>query len=899
MTPAPDPERRAPAEDEAAPRAPARRWPGLAVLLATVSAFLAWGAVAPASSTGSTRLGILSLSWPAVLCAAAVFLSGLWAHRRGLAGPLWLAGASLVPWLPLPAWGALLLWHGPAALVPLGSAVLLVAWPALARAAAFVRSRTPRRQATVAFVACAVLYGLAGWRMQPQLPGGDEPHYLVITQSLLLDRDLRIENNHTRGDYRAYTAQALRPDSLKRGTDGQIYSVHAPGVSVLVLPAFAMAGYPGAVVWLVLIASIGATLAWWSTWRLFGDAGAAWAGWSVVALSAPFFFESFTVFPDGPGAVLVMACAAALTMPSMLATPRRALALGCCAAMLPWLHTRYALLAGALGLVLGLRIADQAVARASRLAAFFAVPAGSAALWLSFFYWTYGTFSPAAPYGGYTQTALSNAPRGLTGLLVDQQFGILPNAPAYAIAFLGVGALWRVRRRVAVELAAVVVPYTVAVASYHMWWGGRSAVARFAVPVLLPLALPAAAFWQRAGRTGRAFAVAAIASSAAIACGLAWVDRGALVYNVRDGYSLWADALAPLVRLPLALPSLFRGTPAQAWTVALAWTAAFAAAVLAVRALERARAMAGAPPGVRGLGAIVAGTALLAATGAAAIGWHLDRGSAVDAGTAAVRLARRAELPGSRSWTTSAPWRLSSPTALATSLWIPTAERRPTDPAAPAWSAGGLPPGRYEVRSTSGLRVAGTVTAFLGRETRPVAQATLRDAAPGLLPLAVDLPAGAASLRLAADAEARRTAGTFELRLAEPVRVPGRPAGAFARAWLAGPARAWFLDRNAWVEPDAFWVRGGADTTFVVDATAGARLVLRAGPVATTASVTFDGAPARALSLAAGDTAVVDVRAGSPVAVRVGSSSGFRPRDHDPSNPDSRWLGVRVALERR
>ena len=87
--------------------------------------------------------------------------------------------------------------------------------------------------------------------MQPQLPGGDEPHYLVITQSLLADGDLRIENNHRRGDYRAYTALELKPDFLKRGVDGQIYSIHAPGVSVLVLPAFALAGYPGVVAWLV------------------------------------------------------------------------------------------------------------------------------------------------------------------------------------------------------------------------------------------------------------------------------------------------------------------------------------------------------------------------------------------------------------------------------------------------------------------------------------------------------------------------------------------------------------------------------------------------------------------------------------------------------------------------
>ena len=81
--------------------------------------------------------------------------------------------------------------------------------------------------------------------MSPRIPGGDEPHYLIITQSLLTDGDLRIEDNHRRREYAAYVDGELKPDYLRRGRDGAIYSIHAPGVSALVLPAFALAGYPG------------------------------------------------------------------------------------------------------------------------------------------------------------------------------------------------------------------------------------------------------------------------------------------------------------------------------------------------------------------------------------------------------------------------------------------------------------------------------------------------------------------------------------------------------------------------------------------------------------------------------------------------------------------------------
>src|SRR4029078_10513904 len=100
----------------------------------------------------------------------------------------------------------------------------------------------------------------------------------------------------------------------------------------------------------------------------------------------------------------------------------------------------------------------------------------SAACWFLSFYAIYGTFNPAAPYGGYTQSTLANAARGLTGLAIDQQventqnaaralrglashhqFGILPNAPIYLAGFAGLWMLGRSHRRLCTELVAVIV----------------------------------------------------------------------------------------------------------------------------------------------------------------------------------------------------------------------------------------------------------------------------------------------------------------------------------------------------------------------------------------------------------------------------------------------------------
>ena len=163
-----------------------------------------------------------------------------------------------------------------------------------------------RRHIGMAFAIAVVASGLTAWRLAPILPDGDEPHYLVITESLLFDGDLQIENNHRQGDYLVYADRDLKPDYLKRGRNGQIYSIHAPGLPALVLPAFAAGGYPGVVVFLVLLFGVASALTWRAGYQLTGDATSAWVGWTGVVLSAPALFHSFTVYPDGPAALVVI-----------------------------------------------------------------------------------------------------------------------------------------------------------------------------------------------------------------------------------------------------------------------------------------------------------------------------------------------------------------------------------------------------------------------------------------------------------------------------------------------------------------------------------------------------------------------------------------------------------------
>ncbi len=144
------------------------------------------------------------------------------------------------------------------------------------------------RAPLLVFVASATIFLASAWRLVPGpvYPGGDEPHYLVITQSLLTDHDLAIENNHARGDYRAYYASPLKPDYRVTGLDRTIYSIHPIGISVIIAPAFAVAGYRGALVLVALLTAIAMALQWRWLRDVTASSGAATVGWLAVASSA-------------------------------------------------------------------------------------------------------------------------------------------------------------------------------------------------------------------------------------------------------------------------------------------------------------------------------------------------------------------------------------------------------------------------------------------------------------------------------------------------------------------------------------------------------------------------------------------------------------------------------------
>ncbi len=871
--------------------------------MAGVSVWVSMGTQAITSAETMARVAALPPLWllaSLVLTAAA----GAFFARLSLARawPLSISGLLWLPYLPGEIPAAFLLWQGPIESVVWLAVAVGVAGGSPVRWWPHVRGIAidPTRACWLAGAAVAVC-AFAGFNaVRGVIPGGDEPHYLAVTQSLLLDRDLRIENNYARGDYLSYFAGRLRPDYLQRGADGQIYSIHAPGISVLVMPAFAVAGYAGAVAAVIAGAALASVLTWHTAWLLSASVGGAWAGWAAVFLTTPFFFHTFTIYPDGVAALLVMAGVWLLARLELARDVARASvgAVGLALAMLPWLHTRFSLIAVALGLALFLRLVS-GPDRVGRLAALLAVPVVSAAAWFGFFWMIWGTPNPSAPYGAQTNAAIAYIGRGMSGLLIDQQFGVIATAPIYAVAAGGLLSLARRRPRFTGEILLIVIPYLVMSSSYAMWWGGTSAPARFLVAVMPIAALPIAWWWGRQSSAWRALTMLVLLLSVMTVLPRGWVDDGRLLYNNRTGFDLMLDWASRSVDLPLAFPSVHREAGSGAARDSLVWL------VAGLLIAGVAQVLTWRPH--RGDGAtwtLVTLSAAAATMLASTVVWARHGAVGVTPNRSSIA-ALSAFRPG---WHTTSvhlrPFGILEARDFPRRMEFGTTDRSTPGASDPTiLRAAALPAGDYDVLTAAGSAPRGELSVVVGRNDPPIERWSMDGRPAGLTGLTLRLPVAVASATIRGDGDARLTVADLRLRASGVRRAPNADGRRAVRATRYGRARVFFFDEQAYLEPAGFWTRAEGTAALVIDAdqaawAEGLQVTVRAGAVSTTIDLTV-GDWARSVALGAGQSESLTLPAlHGPDAWRVTlrSGAGFRPSAVDPASDDVRHLAVWVEI---
>jgi hypothetical protein len=547
-------------------------------------------------------LGACGIAIPALLAAggAAARPGGVWlGSPDGAATLLVLAGAIALtlagrPRPPIAAAGLLL----PVVLLLSGAplaGVRAVSGPPLAALAlaglTIAVSQSGWRTPRILFLPLvfAVLVVAAGRTHAQVGPRGDEPHYLMVADSLLRDGDLSLEQDYADGRYAAFHDAPLAPHYRVRGRDGAIYSLHAVGLSVLILPAWALAGYPGVTVLMALLAALVALeVREWVRETTGREGLAEAAGW-VAALSPPLAHYAGLVFTEVP-AGLLLSFGLRRGRDACLGRGGAA-AVGLAAAALPWLNVRYAPLAAVVLL--------HALWRNPRIRA--ALPALVPAVvsgvgLLAYHHLLYGFLDPRRVYGRRPELALANLAEGLPGLLLDQEFGLLVYAPLLALALPGFVFLWRRDRRLALAAAVAVLAVVLTAGTWHMWRGGFNPPARFLLPVAPLLVVAVALAWDRRGLT----AGASLLLGWTLWTGLAGAWEPRLVHRDRDETAPLFRRLSGAREWTGLLPAYVLADPDR-HRLAAVWAVALLAAVP-----WRARTVTAGRVAVAGLGLAVA-----------------------------------------------------------------------------------------------------------------------------------------------------------------------------------------------------------------------------------------------------------------------------------------------------
>ena len=458
---------------------------------------------------------------------------------------------------------------------------LVAGWVSLDRAG---RLRWPAAldRALPRFVAAAVLLASVGlWYSSRLRVTGDEPHYLLMAQSLWREGDLDLRDNFERGDYLEYTPGPVAPHYGNPRRDGRPFPAHSPALSLLLAPLYAIGGRALCVVVFALCGAALAHVVGTLARRAGADTRSERLAW-LACVGPPAFFYAFHVYTELPSALLIATALLLLWDPA--SGPRRAALGGLAVAALPWLHLKLMLAAAVLAAAGLWRLRGRA-----RLA-LIAVLAAAGGLFLGWFQHVFGRPTPFAIYGGMPPEFSEGSPvRAALGLLLDRSFGLLPFAPVFLLALPGLARLvrsgeGRVHLGLLVSLVAPVV-------TWRMWWGGQCPPARFLVPALPVLAVAIAVHLTHSRGRGLARWSGVLAAAGLVLAAVAIANPGALLLVNRGDRPtrLWA-ALSGDWPIERYLPSLVFG-PGGELRVAAVWVGALMALlILDVLARRRDRA---------------------------------------------------------------------------------------------------------------------------------------------------------------------------------------------------------------------------------------------------------------------------------------------------------------------
>lgn len=380
---------------------------------------------------------------------------------------------------------------------------------------------------------------------------GDEPHYLIIAQSILADHDIDLINNYQNKDWAKFYLGQLPDTHISiNSPPGQGFSVHGIGLPLLVLPGFALGGKLGAILIINLIAALLAVNIFLLAYELTKKEKLSLLVTFLAAVTLPLFPFSFVIYTELPSALLFIYTLRKIRK-FKEEKPANLILASLAIAFLPWLHTKNLLL---ILILVGFMI-WQSWGQLKKTLIYFA-PAFFSICALSFYFYHYFG-SPWFGAGVAGMVSFSGGFRGLLGLLFDQEYGLFIYSPFYLMAIPGLVILWKKRKFAFIYLMLPFLVIWIFNGLFFEWWAGWSPPSRYLVTVV-PLLIPALVLTFSQIRNIFWSTLAFILSLASLLVSYFMAKIPALLYNFADGKSEFLAKINQKVGLNLVdyFPSL-------------------------------------------------------------------------------------------------------------------------------------------------------------------------------------------------------------------------------------------------------------------------------------------------------------------------------------------------------
>ncbi len=320
-------------------------------------------------------------------------------------------------------------------------------------------------------------------------PTGDEPHFLVISQTLLKYHSLNVMLDYTHGDYRSFYAIYLAPH-VSYGPNGQLLPLHSIGAPILWLIPYYFWGRLGAVLFISCISVLIILNIYWLLLTMGISRKYALLVSLAYALASPIYMYSHLTFIEPIGALLCIYVLRKILQEEISSADIliSSLLLG----ILPWIHIRFALFEIVLFGAFLYKLYASNKFKNLKYYVYFLLPV--VALFVVFEIYNFkvwGTLNPTInevnDIHGNSKPFVVLPFRAIVGMLFDQEFGLCISFPVFIFLFIGmVLAMKKQFIRYNLLVLALSLPYLLICTTFRSWSGGWSPTARFLL-VLLPL----------------------------------------------------------------------------------------------------------------------------------------------------------------------------------------------------------------------------------------------------------------------------------------------------------------------------------------------------------------------------------------------------------------------------